>query len=481
MSLKKQIFSGLIWTFIDTFFLRGISFLATIILARLLGPSDFGIIGMIAVFIAIGTSLVDSGLSASIIRAPNADTTDFSTVFYLNLGTSFLIYIILFFLAPFIADFYNQEILISLIRFYCITFIISAFSSVQLAILDKEMQFRKMMLCNIPGIVIGVVTGIVLGYFGYGVWSIVIMYLTTQFIQSIVLWVFTDWKPSLVFSIPKMKYHYGFGYKLMLSGLINTIFKNINNVLIGKFFSAQYLGFYERARTFNEYPVSALTGIIGKVSYPMFSKIQDDKDKISVVYKQLLQLTIFVITPIMFSVAAISKPLFLLVLGVKWLPAVPFFKILSIASIFYPIHAFNIDILKVFGRSDLFLKIEIINKIVFALSIIIGFQFGIYGLVWASVFSSLSTLVVNFYCSKGIISYNITLQFIDMLPVFFISSVVYFSMINLIYFLGSYSLGIQIVTSIFVGFFIYFIISYLIKSKSLMLVIELIKKDDQKN
>ena len=314
MSFKKIIFSGLIWTAIDTFFLRGILFIATIVLARILGPADFGIVGMITIFITVGNSLVDSGLSASLIRTPEANDEDFSTVFYLNLANSLLIYLIVFSLAPYIADFFNQEILVNIIRLYCTTFVISAFSSIQLAILDKKMKFKKMMLCNIPGIVLGVIVGIGLGYFGFGVWSIVIMQLVTQLIQSIFLWFYSDWKPSLTFSKEKMKQHYGFGYKLMLSSLINTVFKNINNVVIGKFFSVQSLGFYERARTFNEYPVSALTAIIGKVSYPLLSRIQNEKERITVVYKQLLQFTIFIVTPIMLAFAAIAKPLFLLVL-----------------------------------------------------------------------------------------------------------------------------------------------------------------------
>ena len=476
MSFKKIIFSGLIWTAIDTFFLRGILFMATIVLARILGPADFGIVGMITVFITVGNSLVDSGLSASLIRTPEANDEDFSTVFYLNLANSLLIYLIVFSLAPYIADFFNQEILVNIIRLYCTTFIISAFSSIQLAILDKKMKFKKMMLCNIPGVVLGVIVGIGLGYFGFGVWSIVIMQLVTQLIQSIFLWFYSDWKPSLTFSKEKMKQHYGFGYKLMLSSLINTVFKNINNVVIGKFFSVQSLGFYERARTFNEYPVSALTAIIGKVSYPLLSRIQNEKERITVVYKQLLQFTIFIVTPIMLAFAAIAKPLFLLVLGPAWLPAVPFFKILSLASIFYPIHAFNLDILKVFGYSNLFLKLEIINKLILVLSIVIGFQFGIYGLVWTGVSSSIISLLINTYYSSGIVHYTIKEQLLDMLPVFFITIVMYFIISGTIYSFNTYSLYIQIIIPSLIGLTLYVYVNYLIKSAPFLLVSKLLKQ-----
>ena len=474
--LRKQTFSGLIWTFADTFLLRGVSFIATIVIARLLGPSEFGLIGMISVFIAIGTSLVDSGLSSSLIRTQDADDTDFSTVFYLNLGMSFFVYIMLFLAAPYIAGFYNQTILTNVIRLYCFSFLISAFSSIQLAILDKEMQFRKMMLYNIPGVLIGVSVGIALGYLGYGVWSIVWMYLTTQIIQSLVLWSFSKWKPSRTFSKEKMKYHYGFGYKLMLSGLLDTVFKNIYNILIGKFFSVRSLAFYERANTFNEYPVSILTGIIARVSYPLMSKMQMEKERLAAVYQQLLQFTFFITAPLMLGAAAIAKPLFLLVLGTQWLPAVPFFKIICLASMLYPIHAFNINVLKVSGRSDLFLKLEIVKKIIVVISILIAFQFGIYGLVWSSVITSFLSLVINTHYSSEIINYTTKNQLLDMLPTFMISVVIFFIMTYIVSLLETYSIYLQIILPTLAGFLFYVLFNYSIKSVPLLFAIKLLKE-----
>lgn len=474
--LRKQTFSGLIWTFADTFLLRGVSFIATIVIARLLGPSEFGLIGMISVFLAIGTSLVDSGLSSSLIRTQDADDTDFSTVFYLNLGMSFLVYIMLFLAAPYIAGFYNQTILTNVIRLYCFSFLISAFSSIQLAILDKEMQFRKMMLYNIPGVLIGVSVGIALGYLGYGVWSIVWMYLTTQIIQSLVLWSFSKWKPSRTFSKEKMKYHYGFGYKLMLSGLLDTVFKNIYNILIGKFFSVRSLAFYERANTFNEYPVSILTSIIARVSYPLMAKMQMEKERLAAVYQQLLQLTFFITAPLMLGSAAIAKPLFLLVLGTQWLPAVPFFKIICLASMLYPIHAFNINVLKVSGRSDLFLKLEILKKIIVVISILIAFQFGIYGLVWSSVITSFLSLIINTHYSSDIINYTTKNQLLDMLPTFMISVVIFFIMTYIVSLLETYSNYLQIILPTLAGFLFYALFNYLIKSVPLLFAIKLLKE-----
>src|SRR5690606_15064669 len=351
MSLRKKTIGGVVWTVIDTFVLRGFSFLATIILARWLGPEEFGLVGMIAVFIAIGTSITDSGLSNSLIRTKNADDKDFSTVFILNLTLSAGVYLFLFLSAPYIADFFNQPVLKNLVRVYCLSFIFSAFSAVQLARLTSDMQFKKITKLNIPGTIIGTIVGLLMGYFGFGVWSIVCMYLATQLVQSISLWLSSSWRPTMDYSKEKAKYHYSYGYKLMLSGLLDTIFKNGYNIVIGKFYSAKELGFFERSKSFNEYPVTTITRVVSKVTFPLLSSLRDDKERISSVYKKLMRLTFFITAPLMFGAAAIARPLFLLVLGEQWVGAVPYFQILCLAGMFYPIHAFNLNVFKVYGRS----------------------------------------------------------------------------------------------------------------------------------
>jgi O-antigen/teichoic acid export membrane protein len=348
MSLTKNALSGLFWTVIDTVFLKGSIFIASIILARLLGPTEFGLVGMISVFISIGLVIVNSGLSSSLIRAKKTDESDYNTVFFLSLSISVCIFIFFYILAPYIAKFYKQQILSEVIRVYCIGFVISAFSAVQQAIFEKNMQFKKLMLLNAPGTLLGVFVGIALGILGYGVWSIVFMHLSTRLITSIMFWLFCSWKPAFQFSASKMKYHFSFGYKLLFSGLIDISFNNIYNVIIGKFFTVQSLGHFERARTFTEYPVTMLTGILDKVTYPLLSKIQDEKERVAEVYKQLLQFSFFVTAPIMFGAAAIAFPLFELILGKQWLQAAGYFQIICLASMFYPVHAFNINILKVF-------------------------------------------------------------------------------------------------------------------------------------
>lgn len=475
MSLKRKTFSGLLWTFIDTFLLKGLSFIATIVLARLLGPAEFGLIGMIAVFIAIGISMVESGMSASLIRVRDATNADYSTVFYLNIIASCIIYCIFFLTAPFIADFYDQQVLTVIIRVYCLSFVFSAFSNVQLAILTRHMQFKKIMLLNLPGTLLGVVVGLILGYQGFGVWSIVMMYLTTQLVLSILLWIFSDWHPTRVFSKEKMNLHFNFGYKLMLSGLLDTIFKNIYNIVIGKFFSVQSLGFYDRSNTLAEYPVSTITGIINKVSYPLLATLQDDNVKISAVYKQLLQFTFFITAPLMLGAAAIGRPLFLLVLGDQWLPAVMFFQIICFASMLYPIHAFNINVLKVYGRSDLYLKLEIAKKILTVICVVIAFPFGLVAIVWTTVVVSFLALVINTMFSSKMIHYTMLQQFRDMTPVFIISGLTFLLMSYMLSVLENFSMYLQLLIPILCGIVFYILINILFKTKGINLIVDLIK------
>lgn len=479
MSLKKQALSGVVWTFADTFLIRGLSFVAMIFLARWLGPADFGLIGMIAVFIAIGSSLTDSGMTNSLIRTKDPDQSDYSTVFIVNLVMSLLVYGIVYLAAPFIADFFGHAILVEVIRLYCLIFLIIAFSAVQLAILTKEMNFRKITIINLPSTLIGVTVGLYLGYNDYGVWSIVWMYLTTSGLKSILLWLTTNWKPKLLFSKAKFKYHYSFGYKLMLSGLLDTVFRNIYNILIGKYFSAQTLGFYERSKQFSEYPSSTLTGIISKVSYPMLSNIKEDPNRLEEVYRKLIRVSFFVIAPLMLGSAAVAKPLFLLILGEEWLPAALFFQILSLAMMLYPIHAFNLNILKVYGRSDLFLKLEVIKKAIISISIIVAFQFGIMGLVWSSVFTSFAALGVNMYYSSKLINYPIKNQIKDLIQTLFLALITAFLMFQLTKLFLDTQLVLQITLAVLCGIIIYTSINYINKKSPLHEALWILKTRNQ--
>jgi len=417
MSLKKTAISGIIWTFGQQFGTQGIAFLVSIVLARLLMPEEFGLIGMISVFIALGQTLIDSGLTQSLIRTENPDQEDYSTVFFFNLAGSIVIYIVLFIAAPYIALFYKQEILGAIIRLYCLSFIIRAFSAVQQTRLTKIMDFKSQLMIAIPSIVISGLLGIFLAYQGYGVWSLVWMQLAQSLLNTIQLWWRTKWLPSFVFSMEKFKGHLSFGYKLTLSGILDTVFTNIYQIIIGKFFIASEVGYYTRANSLKQLPVTNLSNALNKVTYPLFASIQNDDERLKRAYKQIMQMVVFIIAPVLIFSGVLAEPVFRFLFTEKWLPAVPYFQVLCIAGILYPVHAYNLNVLKVKGRSDLFLKLEVIKKVMVVVTIAISIQYGIMGLIWGQLITSVLAFFINTYYTGKFLNYTSWEQSKDVLPI----------------------------------------------------------------
>lgn len=423
MSIKNQLKSGLFWVFIDTVFLRSFSFLITIGLARILSPEDFGLIGLISIFILLGSSVVDSGMGNSIIRDREATIVDYSSVFYGNLIISFAIYALLFFLAPFIANYFEKSILTNLVRLYALSFILSALFNIQQSVLVKNMEFKKLTFYNLPATIIGSLLGLCLAYYGFGVWSLIYMNLSTTLIKVIIYWINSDWVPKRKISIPKLKKHFLFGYKLMLSSLLDTSMKEVYSFLIGKKFSIDTLGYFRQAKSVRNYPVNLFTTVLSKVTYPMLSKIQDDKEKTARAYSSIIKSIFFVICPAMFCLIVVAKPVFVLLLTEKWLPAVPYFQILAVSGMLIPIHSFNINILKVYARTDLFLKLEIIKVVLTLVSITFGLLYGIYGLLITIVVTSFLALFINTYYSGKLINYSTVNQLKDMIPILFMATI----------------------------------------------------------
>jgi O-antigen/teichoic acid export membrane protein len=408
--------NGAIWTFIDILINKGAYFIATIVLAGILGPKEFGLIGMIMLFVSIGNTLIDSGMSTSLLRSNNVTENEYSTVFITNILMSILVYLILFFIAPFVASFYEQPILINVIKWYCLGFVITSLRSIHNVKLMKEMEFRKITILNLPGIIISVIVAIWMGYKGYGIWSLVSLFLINQFISTVLFWLFIKWKPSFYFDFANYKDHFKFGYKLTLSALLNTVFENIYNILIGKFYNVKTLGFYERAYTFNNYPVSILSGIILKVSLPSLTSIKGDEVRLQKAYKSIMQMSFLISASGLAFAALLAHQIVKLVLGEQWLPIVPLFQVLSVSFMFYPIHSLNINILSVFGRSDLFLKLEVVKKIMILTVVAICFNFGVIGLVWSSVINSILALIINTHYSGRFLNYPTKNQLLDLLP-----------------------------------------------------------------
>lgn len=475
MSLKQQTLAGFIWTFVDVFLIKSLLFGATILIARWIGPSEFGLVGMIAIFIALGKTLTDSGMTNSLIRLKDATNEDYSTVFFTNLGMSILLYLILFICSPFIAAFFHQGVLIEVLRVYGLIFILVAFSSVQVAILSKEMNFRKITVIGLPSILIGVGIGLWLAYLDYGVWSIVWMYISTEFTRTLLLWFFSNWRVSVVFSLEKFKSHFGFGSRLLLSGIVDTVFKNIYNIIIGRVFMPQTLGYFERSRDFATYPSGTLTAILMRVTYPMMAQLQDDPIRLAGIYRKLMRVSFFFISPLMFMLVALAEPIFNLVLGDEWMPAVPFFQVLCLAMMLYPIHSFNLDVLKVYGRSDLFLRLELVKKGILVITLLIGFQFGIMGVIWSSVFSSFISLLINARYSSRFIRYTVFEQVFDLGKIMFLAGVMWAVMYYTRDQLEGTSTVFQLLMTSMIGVMSYLGLNFLYKDGPLYQTIELVK------
>lgn len=423
IGLRSKAISGVIWTTIQRFSVQFINLFVQIILARLLMPEDFGLIAMIQIVITLGQTLIDSGMTSSLIRTKDPDERDYSTVFYTNLIASIIIYAIVFSVAPFVAHFFEEAMLTDLVRFYAIAFIIQAFSAVQLARLTKQMKFKLQMLLQLPATIIGGIVGVTMAYSGYGVWSLVGLNIVMTLVLAILLWFKSEWRPRLVFDWSRFKVHFNFGYKLTISSLLTNLYSESYALIIGKFFSSAQLGFYKQANTLRMFPVSNVTSALNKVTYPIFAEVQDDNVRLKNIFKKITFLVFFATTPVMLVSIVIAEPLFRFLLTEKWLPAVPYFQILCVAAIFYPLSMYNLNIIAAKGLSGLHLKLEVIKKILSILVLLALLKFGIYGVVFAAAISMLIHALVNSIYSGRLIDYPISEQLKNLYPIILVGTV----------------------------------------------------------
>ncbi|WP_289021493.1 lipopolysaccharide biosynthesis protein [uncultured Salegentibacter sp.] len=478
MSLRKQATAGLVWTFAQQFSNQIIAFVVSIILARILLPEQFGLIGMVSVFIAVGNTLMDAGLTQSLIRDKDADQEDLSTVFYFNLAASAVIYLIIFFSAPLIAGFYEEPSLTKIVRVLCVTFVISAFGAIQSTRLTKVMNFKTQTLISVPSTVVSGIVGVSMAYSGFGVWSLVWSRVSASLMRTAQLWVYSKWTPSLQFNIPKFKDHFNFGYKLTLSSLLDTIFSNIYIIVIGKYFAASQVGFYVKSQSLKNLPVNNISSALNKVTYPLFAQIQEDDVRLKRVYKQIMQMVVFIIAPILIFAAVLAEPTFRLLLTEKWLPAVPYFQILCVTGILYPLNSYNLNVLKVKGRSDLFLKLEIIKKVLIIIGILIAIQFGIYALLYTQAILSIIAFYINSYNTGNFINYSSWEQTKDIFPIIIIGlcsgAIIYFTDLFLVQ--QEWLDIFRILFGGVLGLLVYFLISFILKKDVVMFFKKIILK-----
>lgn len=420
-SLKNKTVKGTVWSSLDAFLGQGITFLVGLVLARLLSPEEYGLIAIITIFISVFNSIVDSGFSNALIRKQDATEVDYNTVFYTNLVISAVLSTALFFGAPLIADFFARPQLTPLTQAMSSIVVINAFSIVQNIRLTKNIDFKTKTKVSLIASVASGIIGIAMAFSGFGVWSLVAQQISKQLLNSVFLWVFNKWLPKLIFSWKSFKEMFDFGWKLLVSGLINTIWTEICQVVIGKFYQPQTLGQYTRAQQFSSIFSSNLTSIIQRVSYPVLSQLQDDKERLKSGYKRIIKITMLVSFVLMLGLVAIAKPMILVLIGAKWLPAVPFLQILCFNMMLYPLHSINLNMLQVQGRSDLFLKLEIVKKMIGVLPLCLGIFVNIYYMLISSVFVGFFSYYMNARYSGPFLNYSIKEQVKDIIPGFSIA------------------------------------------------------------
>jgi O-antigen/teichoic acid export membrane protein len=476
-SLRESGKSGMFWSFLIQGGTQIINFVVTVILARLLLPEQFGLIGMIAIFIAISRVLVDGGFVSSLIRTKDADNVDYSTVFFANLLSSVILYGLLFVVAPFVSTFFDESILTNLIRVSGLILIISALSLVQSVKLNKELNFKTQFKLQLPALILSAAISIAMAYGGFGVWSLVAKDIAFTFFATIQLWWYANWTPSFVFDKDKFKYHFSFGYKLSLTSIINISCSNLYNVIIGKYFSAAQLGYFTRARSLEQLPSGFFYNAFNRVFYPLLAKVSDNNQQLKSTYSILLQIVVFIVTPILVYLGIIATPFFRWLLTEKWLPAVPFFQLLVVSGVFYPIHQYNLNICNLKGRSDLVLRLSMFHNMLLVIGAFSAIWYGIYGLLISLIFVNIFVTCVNAFFSGKLIDYGLRDQLTDVIPILFLNLLLavlfYWIQINWLFRMGDLMNLILVALSFFL---VYLGVAFGIKMKVTSSLLSYIKK-----
>lgn len=460
-SLRVKASKGLFWSAFERFSVQGAQFIVGLVLARLLMPSDYGIIGMITIFIAVFQTFIDSGFSSALIQKKNRSETDYSTVFYFNIAVALVLYLLLFFLSPFIARFYDTPLLVSVTKVIGLNLIINSFVVVQRAKLTIELDFKTQARVSLVAVIIGGLVGIILAFKGYGVWSLVAQNLSRSFVNTILFWISTKWVPKKVFSKKSFRSLFSFGSKLLGAAVLDTVFKNIYLIIIGKAYTTRDLGYYTQGKQFRDVISINITGIMQRVTYPVLSTMQDEEERLKVNYRKFIKMSAFIVFPLMIALAALARPMINIVLTEKWLPAVPIIQVLCLAGMLYPIHAINLNILNVKGRSDLFLRLEIIKKIITIIAIIITFPYGILVMVWGQVVTSVIAFYINTYYSKDMVGYGFWDQIKD-LTIYLIMSIV-MGVCVLLFMSQVRNLWVEFIGGAVIGLIVYLFLACLFK------------------
>lgn len=415
-SLRKKAVHGVFWSAIERLGPKGMQFIVAVVLARLLTPTEFGLIGMIMVFIALGKVFLNSGFGAALIQKQDATETHYSSVFYANILLSLAAAAALGLAAPWIARFYAQPALIAPTRVLGLNFIFAAFGLIQTTLLTKRMDFKTQAKVRLMAVGGSGVVGISMALLGAGIWSLVFQSLSNTLFDSLLLWGFSRWRPRRVFDLGALRELFGFGSRMLASGVIDVIFRNIYNIVIGKLFLPADLGYYTRANSLQQIPAQTLGNVLSRVTFPLFSEIQDEPDRIRNGVRKALRTVALVNFPLMIGLMVTARPLIITLIGEKWLPAVPYLQLLAVVGLFYPLSAINLNVLLARGRSDLFFRLEIIKKTLIVIALGISWRWGIESIIWGQIITAGIAYYLNAHYNQSLISYAFLTQLRDLAP-----------------------------------------------------------------
>lgn len=473
-TLKEKTVKGVIWSSIDRFSTQGISFVFSMLIARMLLPSDYGVIAMLGIFMAVSQCFIDSGFGAALIRKKDRTEADFCTVFYFNIVVSCLFYGLLWLASPYIARFYDMPLLESVTKVWGLNLIVGALSGIQNAQLSIAIDFKSRAKISVITTLFTGAIGLWLAYSGYGVWALVYQGVASAILRCILLWCIVRWVPKLIFSWKSFKELFSFGSKLLASSLLATVFENLSTIIIGKVYNAGSLGVYSRANHLAQFPSSNITGVLQNVTFPVLSTIQDEEARLAGAYRRFLRLSAFVVFPLMLGLSAVADPFIRLTLTDKWAGSIYLLQIICFALMWYPIHAINLNLLQVKGRSDYFLRLEIIKKILSVVVLCVTVPIGLVAMCYGRIFTSVVCLGLNTYYTKKIIGYGFADQMRDLAHVLLHALVMYALVWLVVQCMPN--LWLQLIIGILVGMAYYLIGAYLMKFDELNELLVLIKR-----
>ena len=471
--MKNKVISSLIWKLLERSGIVFAQFIIQIILARLLLPEDYGVVAIVAVFIAIANVFIQSGFNTALIQKKEVDDTDYSSVFYFSLGIALVIYVILFFTSPLIASFYKEPILVPVIRILSLRLFFGAINSIQQAVVARNLEFKKYFFGSLGGILISAVIGIYMAYKGFGVWALVVQQLVNIIGVVIILFFIVKWRPKLLFSFKKLKVLLSFGCKLLCSSLIDTLYRNIYDLVIGKVFSSASLAFYSKGKLFSGAIIQNMDSAVNSVMLPTLSKQQDNKVRLKSMMRRAIVTSAFIVCPLTVGMIVIARPMIEVVLTNKWIECVPFIQLLAVSYAFWPIQTANLQAINSIGRSDVYLKLEIIKKTLCVIVLVITVPMGLIPMAVGQIVLAVLSTLVTLYPNKKLLDYSYYEQFKDLIPSI-ILSIIMGVIIYLVAFLNLSSI-ITLIIQILLGIIIYILLAYILKLECFMYLLNTVK------